>query len=213
MWSRLVFFVASASLVGTGCIFEAETPEPTPKPEPETFLTPDSPANALHNVRLACERRDFESYKAALAPEFRFLFPAPGEEAPVSCRTGTWTLDDELKAMERLFAWTELERIRVSFPHGEAEPASEVGMEGTWRIRVTDHYLEVTAPPNAWVSKDDLHEFYFRAGKESAGENPQHWFLLEWREILLQQKPAPLQGGPTPVLGTHWSQIKCLFAD
>lgn len=161
---------------------------------------------------MACKQKNFEAYSAVFAPEFRFLFTPLEESGNASCRSGTWTLDDELGAMKRLLTRAEQLEFTISLPHGEAEPASEKGMEGTQRIRVTDHYVQVTAPPETWVSRDDLHEFYFRPGREEEQEDPGDWFLVEWREIPSPTKPRPPDTSPTPVHPTHWSWIKCAFA-
>ncbi len=53
------------------------------------------------------------------------------------------------------------------------------------KIRVTHTFLEVDETTGiTWQIDGDIQDFFFRQGNTANGEDPTHWLIIEWRDIL-----------------------------
>ena len=62
-----------------------------------------------------------------------------------------------------------------------------------------------------YTTLGDLHEFYFRGGRENDGEESGAWFLVEWRDQGSRSSLANNEEVPTPVLHRTWWELKCFY--
>jgi hypothetical protein len=81
------------------------------------------------------------------------------------------------------------------------------------RVRVSPTFLTINRYGGAWTVEGDIEDLFLRRGLAAAGENPDHWFLIEWRDIPgPDRKPglSPLDD-PVPVIRATWGSIKAQF--
>ena len=189
----------------SGCVFDSSSPSPVVSPR--EYLPLDSPENLLNNLTLSLHKQEEEKFLELLAPEYQFVF-SPHEQS--ACGSGRWDSLQDSVATASLFLDPNVLEIHALIRHGPAVPATEVEMEGTWRVRTSDvSFSFLTSDQVTLVTDGDTHAFYFRPGLTGEGEDPDRWFLVEWRDLSDRSTTNALITGPTPVVPIHWWEIKC----
>jgi hypothetical protein len=194
---------------GTGC-FLSETSVTNPRPLPADYVAPTAPESVLVNLAVAHSRRDPAAFTDLLAPEYTFRFA--GVDTPVVGRSSL-TRSEEIQVSGELLTSSQVAGLSVVLPHGVPIPAADVRFPaGTMLIRVVSPDVEIRmADGTRWIVPNPQ-EFYFRPGSTENGEDPTHWFLLEWDEDAPISKPGPVRiPSPEPVRGTGWGQLKMMF--
>jgi len=194
-----------ALLALSGCLFSTSSGPPL---EDAEYVTPDSPAAALANLALAFARKDLETLDGLLASDYAFHYdPYPEGD----CTAGVWTREEDLALTASLFSDGTLKRLYLRFATATgAEPATALGQEGWMRIRPDLPWMEVEySDRGTFVSHGDIEEFFFRPGDPDQGENPEHWYLVEWRDFAGFSAPDATAEDFTPVLPIRWWVLKC----
>lgn len=210
MMSRVRFLLAVllVAAVPLGCSDDFPTPS---KPKQAEYLEPTSPENVVHNLIEAYTHKESGGYASLLAPEFTFKLQ-PKDALRFSLDALSRNLD--LAATQGIFTSASVSAIQIVLTHTDAEPAAESGFPpGTMRVRVNPTFLSIGYSGAAWTVDGDIQDLFLRPGNAEAGENPDHWFLAEWRDI-----PDPSAGGavgpvsdPVPVDHLSWGWIKMAF--
>jgi hypothetical protein len=74
--------------------------------------------------------------------------------------------------------------ITIQLTHLPAEDPSELGFDDdVKKIRINNVQLEVDQTDGTTLLVTDLQDMYFRPGRELLGEDPERWYLLEWRDL------------------------------
>jgi hypothetical protein len=178
------------------------------------YLEPTAPENLIDNLIEAYEWREIEAYASLLAPEFAFTFQPVDQDLVAG---GSWTRDEDSTATAGLFASTIIGDIQIDLPHGAAQAPTDTTFEpGVMLVRIDPTRLEVDLiggdlAGTAFQVDGDIQDMFFRQGKAELGENPAHWFLVEWRDL-----PGP-PGAPgalnlSATETTTWGKIKVFFA-
>jgi hypothetical protein len=200
----------AAAVLPLGCGTDATVPL---GPRAAEYLEPTSPGNVVHNFIEAYNHKEAGPYAQLLAPEFAFKFQP---EDAVEFQRDALTRDLDLAATQGLFTSGTVGGIQLILTAGDPEPVEEAGFPpGTVRVRLGATLLSIRRFDAEWVMEGDLEDLYLRPGDSGNGENPDHWFLIEWRDI---PNPAssgpgtsPLADEPVPVIGTTWGRIKMEF--
>lgn len=200
--SILFFLTLGAGF--SGCIFESSSP--SLETRIRDYEAPDSPGHLLNNLSLSLEKQDLDRYLEVLAPEYHFVFfPEPGD----LCGSGTWGASQDSLSTALLFLDPAVLNIQADIHHGPAAPASEVDMEGTWRILASNVSFNFRMRDATYTTEGDPHEFFFRPGRAGDGEDPDRWFLVEWRDLSGRAGAPATAPEPAAVNGIHWWQMKC----
>lgn len=189
-------------------------------PARSVYLEPTSPENVVQNLALAYRRQEIEPYAKLLAPEFVFKFqPVDVAELLID----QWGKDQDVAGTGGLFGTPMVGDIRINLPHDPAAAPTEPGFDpGVMKIRVRPTQLEVDqiAGNNAGITYQvdgDIQDMFFRPGKADLGENPDHWFLFEWRDLpnptAASRPGARSATGPAVAPGATWGHIKTLFSE
>jgi hypothetical protein len=198
-----IFFLGSIAAFAIGC--DAQAPTPPPLPTAEVYHQPTAPDSVVANLILAHHRRDREAYVGLLAPEFRFFFVASDANilgAPY------WTRSQDTTGTAALFSAAS--HIDLTAARSVPEAVDESRFPpGTQKIHLHTVELRVTQPDRiTWVVNTDQ-DLYLRPGNTSLGEDPTHWFLLQWNELNPVDGPRP--GEPTPVRASTWGRMKSMY--
>lgn len=169
------------------------------------FVPQTSPEAVVANLVEAYRKRNIEEYSRLLAPEFIFKFQ-PVDVQHVGAEF--WTRDQDTTGTDALFGTPLVSQITLVVTHGSATLTEEIGFPpGTMTIRLDTVQLEVDQTDGiTWLVRD-IQDMFFRAGNQDNGENPDFWFLLEWRDVptRLASQGAPTGGGAT------WGFIKTMY--
>jgi hypothetical protein len=204
--TRLGVLVLVAVLLptGIGCIedcMDCGFRPPELKPKPQT-----SPENVVNNLQASYVLRQIEVYAKLLAPEFRFVFQSIDAE---EIAQDSWTREEDLAGTDALFEATVVTSIYIDLIHGPAVDAEDPELPAdAKKIRINQTLLQVDESTGlTWVASD-IQDLFFRPGDPGQGEDPDHWFLIEWRDIPTTSAPR------TPTTGeqvTTWGKIKSKY--
>lgn len=75
------------------------------------------------------------------------------------------------------------------------------------KIEIDQTQLEVDQTDGITWRVTDPQDMFFRPGQTSAGENPDRWFLLEWRDI----PDGLILHGPAATEPATWGLLKPLY--
>jgi hypothetical protein len=157
------------------------TKQPTcPPPPPEVSYKPlTSPENALYNLISSYRRREIEKYTEFLHKEFIFRFQ--DGDAPSGLGREFWTHDEDSTGTAALFNSLEVTDIFIDLTYRNAEPATEVDLVGTMKIRVTPMKLAVDdVTGTTYLAEGDIQDLFFERGEAADSTN---WYLIEWRDL------------------------------
>ncbi len=149
----------------------------------------ESPEAVLAGLIDAYLERDSERYAPLLHPDFRFYFQ-DGDEPPDLGRD-YWTRSEDSTGTAHLLNSPVVTDIRLDLPHLPAEPATEVGLENTMKIRIHPTRVDVDdVGGTTYRVYGDIQDMFF-----VRGDAPDTcWYLLEWRDIWGGGGPGS-QGG------------------
>jgi hypothetical protein len=185
----------AGNLSGLSNVASAHTKRPA-------VLIPESPEQVVEELVQAYVSRDIDRYMPLLAPEFVFWFqPSDAQDLGGDF----WTRDQDSVGTDALFRTPLVSDIRVELTYGNAEEFAP----GVMAIQVTHTLLEVDQVDGiTWRVDGDLQHMFFRRGREMAGEDPDRWFLVDWRDT-----PAGA-GAPSPAVETvTWGRLKALYVE
>ncbi len=174
----LLSFLAVVALVAVkGCIFDPD------KGGPDTgggdYLPLTSPENVMNNLIVSYRRREIEKYAEILNKEFIFRFQ--DGDAPPELGREFWTHDEDSTGTAALFNSPAVSGIFIDLTYRDAEPATEVDLLGTMKIRVTPMKLTVDdVGGTTYLVEGDIQDMFFTRGE---GADSTTWSLLEWRDI------------------------------
>jgi hypothetical protein len=169
-----------------GCIFDPKT-EPPPPPRNE-YAQPTAPESLVVNLQVSYRRQEIDKYADLLATDFRFFFQ-PVDQAQ---NGESWNADQDSTGTDALFRTPEVSTIRIELVHGPAEEPTEIGFDpDVLKIRINNVQLEVDQVSGTTLLVTDVQDMYFRPGRDAFGEDPERYYILEWRDI------PPAGGAPT----------------
>jgi hypothetical protein len=209
---RVIIPAAVVSLSIHACIFSPETEDP---PAPPTQYVPQTtPESVVFNLQVSYRRKEIDQYAKLLAKDFQFVFQVGDPSRPPE---GFWTRHDDSTGTEALFRTPEVIDIRIDLIHGPPEDPSEVGFDDDVKlIRINQTLLEVDEQVGITWQVTDLQDMFLRPGRaENEGEDPNLWYLLEWRDIpTASQSPGvrPLSAVPEPgPRASSWGSLRGKF--
>lgn len=171
--------VAALSASVGGCIFSTDT-EPPVDPRGD-YKVQDTPENVIHNLTVAYTRKEIERYAPLLRHDFIFEFQ--DSDAQV-IGTQFWTRDQDSTGTGGLFASNEIGAVRIDLTHGPAKPSTDLDYPDAMTIRVSPTHLEVDKLPDIVLLVDgDIQDFFLEKGDPAFGENPDWWYIVEWRDL------------------------------
>jgi hypothetical protein len=206
---RLLLALLFVAAVPLGC--SNEFPEVS-KPKTAEYLEPTSPENVVSNLIEAYRHKEAGPYAQILAPEFTFkLQPKDADKFGMDALPRNL----DLAATQGIFTSRLVSGIDLILTHTDAVAAGGEFPAGVMTVRVNPTFLAVSRFGGVWTVEGDIEDLYFRPGDAGAGENPDHWLLIEWRDIPNPSSSAPgtvaRADDPVPVIGTTWGQIKMEF--
>ena len=183
-----------------------------------TYLEPTSPENLIANLMESYDRKEIEEYAKLLAPEFIFKFQPADLDL---IEDEFWTRGQDSTGTAGLFGSPVVGDIRINLVHGPAEATDELSFDpGVMLVRINPTQLEVDQIGGSkkgitYQVDGDIQDMFFRQGKAELGENPAHWFLVEWRDIPNPAGAAGTRIGagvrPASVESSTWGQLKAYF--
>ena len=162
---------------GVGCY------DIVPPPPPFTNLSEDlgHPDSLINDLQVSYRRREINPYANLLAPEFIFVFQ---EDDAVGLPVGFWNKDEDSTGTASLFDAVQVVDIRITLNWFDPEPAVTTALEDAQRVAViTNLDVDIDGGATTLRVPGDQQHFYFRPGKEDRGEDPNRWFLSEWRDL------------------------------
>lgn len=170
----------------------------TTAPKQNSF--PTSAEQVLEQLQSAYRSRDINAYSTLLAPEFTFVF----QPIDVQELGDTWTKDQDVAGTTALFSTELISNILIELLHHAPEQAGDGFPAGTVKLQITNTNLEVDQADGITWLVLDRQEMYFRAGLD--GEDPDRWFMIEWRDIPTVNSPSS-----AAVKATTWGKIKAQY--
>lgn len=147
--------------------------------DPPEYRPRNSPEAVVNNLVVSYRRREIEKYAELLHKEFIFRFQ-DGDEPPDLGRQ-FWTHDEDSTGTAALFQSHLVTDIFIDLTYRNAEPATEVDLVGTMKIRVTPMKLAVDVVDGAvYLAEGDIQDLFFERGEAADSTN---WYLIEWRDI------------------------------
>ena len=145
------------------------------------YLTPTSPENLINNLQESYLAREIEEYAKLLAPEYIFKVQ-PQDVAELG---DFFTRDRDSTGTAALFNSPIVSAIRIALTHGAATaPTDTAFAAGIMAIRIQPTFLEVDETTGTtWQVDGDIQDLFFRRGNPTDGENPDHWVIIEWRDL------------------------------
>ncbi len=162
--------------------------EPT---QPTGYLDQSSPEAVVTTLTESWLRKDAEVYGKLLRHDYRFEFQ---EVDQIDIGFEFLTLEQDLAATKGLFTASDIGDITLMFVHGDAVPSTDPGFPDAMHIRVNPAGLEVLRlPDTTLLVAGDIQDLFLAKGIAEEGENPELWYLVEWRDI-----PGPRRAGELP---------------
>lgn len=193
---RLAGWIAPLLFLSLACDDDATNPVPLPD-----LSTPDAVFTALQD---AYRDRNLAVYQELLAPEFTFRFQ-PVDAATLE--TDTWSRSQDVAGTASIFLSRFVVDIQVDLTGLEPTKPTEIQFaDDVQMMRVTQTSLTVVQNDGIILHVSDRQDLFFRPGRAADGENPDRWFLLEWRDI-----PPPASGpaeGRLPIMPITWGSLK-----
>jgi len=147
-----------------------------------------SPEGVVTELVASYRQRDIKRYSRLLAPEFVFKFQ-PSDAQQIG--TDFWTRNLDSTGTEALFETHLVSQIDLVVIHDNAVPADSTSFPpGTMTIRLDQVQLAVDQTDGITWLVADLQDLFFRPGNPALGENPDLWFLVEWRDLPSLNAPG-----------------------
>jgi hypothetical protein len=178
-------------LMAAGCFNPTIVP---PDRERDVYAEPTAPESLIVNLQVSYRRREIGPYARILAPEFTFKF----QDVDRADNGEFWTFTEDSTGTEALFDSPLVGSISIQLEHLPPEEPSELGFDpDVKKVRINFVQLEVDQVDGTTLLVTDLQDMYFRPGRVADGEDPERWFLLEWRDIPSAGAPrlSPLDDG------------------
>jgi len=164
-------------VVVAGCLKPTVVP---PAKERNAYAEPIAPERLIVNLQVSYRRKEISPYARILAPEFKFKF----QEVDQVENGEFWTFTEDSTGTKALFDSPLVGSISIQLEHLPPEEPSELGFDpDVKKVRINFVQLEVDQLDGTTLLVTDLQDMYFRPGRKANGEDPEHWFLLEWRDI------------------------------
>ena len=174
-----IAFAGLAAVVLAGCIFSPTKTDPIV--DLGDYKDQDTPENVINNLQVAYRRKEIERYAPLLRHDFIFKFQ-DGDVALIG--TSFWTRDQDSTGTGGLFSSNEIANIRIDLTHGPARPSDDLDLPDAMKIRVAPTKREVEQLPDIILLVDgDIQDFFLEKGDPEFGENPDWWYIVEWRDL------------------------------
>jgi hypothetical protein len=179
---------------------------------PSPFLPRTSPANLLHNLQSAYEKRNVAEYDSLLAEDFTFL-PAAEERRWWPGLPETWGHDTEVLIHVRMFDEGTVSHLTLRFTAGAVEWDAVEQMPSD-SIHGVSLFLYGSSPSHpSDPSEDRLSsgrgKFWFRRnGWFWPGTRDSVWTIVRWQDYPEFVLP---KGGPAADIPMSGGVIKYLF--
>jgi hypothetical protein len=182
-----------------------------PPPDPPAFLPRTSPANLLHNLQRAYERRNVAEYESLLAKDFTFVLSAEDQQYPGM--PDSWERGPEVQIHTHMFDAGLVQTLTLTFVPADSVWNPADGMYTVLMSNVNLYLLGATPAHPGDVKEyrmaNGWEKFWFRKnGWTVPGKADSVWTIVKW-----QDSPT---GGLTArgsALGVEvtWGAIKALF--
>lgn len=200
--------VFALSMAAAGCMND-KWPAITPR-DLIPFLPQTSPANALCNLQMYYADRDIDRYRRLFAPDFVFVFNPSDVVDPDHPTPAKWSLADELRSTENMFADSLVSRIELtSYVLGVPERADSLSPGArAWKVRVDAANLLVTTRTEndrllTYVVDGGTEVFFFREDPtRPASDGKPTWFIFRWEDQQI---------GGRKIETMSWGRIKAAY--
>lgn len=189
---------------------------PTEPPPATNYLELTAPENLVHNLQVAYRLLEIDRYRELLTGDFEFRLT---EQDVRWYERDHMTYEEDSQGTGSLFGAVDVLRIEIDLPHTGPTEATELDIPaGSMKIRVPNTRLEVHAVDETTYLITTRQEFFFREGDEAKGEDPQRWYLFQWREHSESTRAVRVEGAPgaatpVPVSELTWGLLKTWFID
>jgi hypothetical protein len=198
---RMMAFLAVLTTAAgfTACSDDPAKPDDSGPTYSESLAHPE---DVLNDLVVSYRRREIDPYANLLAPEFIFVFQ---EDDATGIPEAFWTASEDSAGTASLFGC--IVDIRLEMEWFEPADATTTGGEPALRVAaIANLDVDIDDATTLRVS-GTLQHFFFRPGKVENGEDPDRWFLSEWRDL----GDAGSAGAPT--LGERFSggRVESIF--
>lgn len=198
---KRLLFLCLATLTLAGCSDDETTSQPP------SYLDQSSPEAVIATLQEVWERKDIDTYEFLLRHDYRFQFQ-PQDAGNIG--TEFWNRDQELTAVGGLFRSMEIGDIRVELVHGAPTDSDDPSLPSAKKVRSNPARLEVDKLPDIVLVVDSaIEDFYLMQGDPGFGEDPDLWYIVQWRDVPLQSKGAKNQ--ELLVEQYTWGQVKAAY--
>jgi hypothetical protein len=166
-------------------------------------------AAAIANFADAWESLNFTLYDSLLSEEYTFYF-SPEDVAENPDIPSSWNREQEMEAVARLFADTNVERVDLTWVPGDMDEPVTEGMDGL--VLVTNIYLEIDIrdPDDGQLWTNIIQgaaEFELKQMDYTTADGDTVWKVAIWRDLTAV---AP-KGRWGLTQDTTWGSIKNLY--
>jgi hypothetical protein len=206
-WRRSAVVALCLAAVLGGCTDKSTPTWSLPSP----FLPRTSPANLLHNLKMAYEKRDLAEYDSLLAKDFTFVLSAEDQGKPGM--PDSWWRDQEIQIHTHLLDAGMVRTLTVDFGVADSvwDPAGEMY---TVLISNVNLYLVGATPAHPGDVKEyrvtnGRSKFWFRKnGWTVPGKPDSVWTIVKWEDSPIDGMAAR---GSALVDPQTWGLLKALF--
>ena len=161
----------------------------------------------MQQFQNAYRRREIEPYVTLLAPEFVFVLQ---EVDATNLPEGFWDRDQDSTCTRAMFDSNQVVDIRLSWDWFDPQPSTTTAGASASRIAVIVHLdVDIDGGFTTLRIPGDTHHIFLRQGIAENGEDTDHWFISEWRDL----GNADGTGKPQAVESTTWGNVKVAFCE
>jgi hypothetical protein len=173
---------------------------------PSPFLPRTSPANLLHNLKLAYEKRNLAEYDSLFASDFIFDISAEDQQEPGM--PDFWARDTEILIHTRMFDADLVQTLTVDFVPADSVWDPTDSLYTALIMNVTlDFYGGTPSHPTdvkEYRVANGQEKFWFRKnGWTVPGKPDSIWTIVKWEDDQF--------GGMAVGQRTSWGSVKVLF--
>jgi len=178
-------------------------------PPPPISLPRTSPANLLHNLKLAYERRNLAEYDSLLAEDFIFILSEEDQQKPDM--PDLWRHDTEVQIHTRMFDTEYVQVLTLAYEIGDSTWDAEEGKYAVVIQRV-NLYLYGSTPGHPTDVKeyrisDSRSRFWFRRnGWLWPGTQDSVWTIVMWQDNPVRSREASAASSPAT-----WGMLKAIY--
>lgn len=202
-----------AALVAVGCtnVFSPETKIPLRPIPPPPRVAPWSSSELVERLRLAYQKKDWDTFAALLHPDFAFVLSAPAPDG-----TATWGRAEELAIHRRMFRPGSIAGAEAQLPPElwltsvDIVISGATGWEslpdpgGPWEHALYNARVFFETQGDRDFRVESQQEFVVRVDLSVPPGEPGRFLLYRW----IEHGPAT---GPVLSTSSSWSEVKLLY--